>query len=416
LILYYSWSPNGNTEKVARIIQTSTNGDIIKVEPTTPFPDLEYRPFADWAKEQQEKKNYPAIKPLGVNIADYDFIFIGTPTWWGTLALPIVTLLQQTDFKGKPVKIFGTHQGGAAKVMSDFTALARNATIVRGELFGNVATDSGIEGNVTQWVQRLRLTLSGQNNNAPVPTDFVRIQGGTFTMGSPSSEKNRNDNETPHKVRVDAFYMGRTEVTQKEWIAVMGSNPSNFKGDKLPVENVSWNDVIAYCNALSLKEGLTPAYTVNGEQVTWNRAANGYRLPTVAEWEYACRAGSSSPFNTGNNITTNQANYNGNYPYNSNTKGSFRETTTAVGSFAPNSWGLYDMHGNVYEWCWDWLGSYGSGSQENPAGASSGTLRIGRGGGWFSQARYMRSAYRYYFTTSFTYNDLGFRLVRQYAD
>ena len=156
LILYYSWSDNANTEKVAKIIQTATNGDIIKVEPATPFPDLAYRPMTAWVKEQQEKKNYPAIKPIGVDITTYDFIIIGTPSWWNTLATPIVTLLHQTDFKGKPVTVFGTHQGNGSKIIGDFSGLVRNAKIVQGELFGNVAGDRGIENKVTQWIQRLQ--------------------------------------------------------------------------------------------------------------------------------------------------------------------------------------------------------------------------------------------------------------------
>jgi formylglycine-generating enzyme required for sulfatase activity len=152
------------------------------------------------------------------------------------------------------------------------------------------------------------------------PDGFVLIPAGTFTMGSPASEVDRSSNETQHQVTLSSFYMGRYEVTQKEWVAVMGSNPSYFKGDDLPVEQVSWYDVIDYCNKRSIKEGLTPAYTVSGTTVTCNWKANGYRLPTEAEWEYACRAGTTTPFNTGNNITTAQANYNGNYPYNGNAK------------------------------------------------------------------------------------------------
>jgi flavodoxin len=155
LILYYSWSDNANTEKVATIIQSLTNGDLVKVEPATSFPNLSYRPMTEWVKEQQEKKNYPAIKPLGVDITAYDFIFVGTPSWYNTLATPIVTLLQQTDFKRKTVTVFGTHQGNGSKIIGDFSSLVQNANIARGELFGNVAGDRRIEERVTQWVRRL---------------------------------------------------------------------------------------------------------------------------------------------------------------------------------------------------------------------------------------------------------------------
>jgi formylglycine-generating enzyme required for sulfatase activity len=235
-------------------------------------------------------------------------------------------------------------------------------------------------------------------------------------MGSPAAEAGRYDNEGPqHTVRVGSFYLGKYEVTQKEWRDVMGTNPSRFKGDNLPVEQVSWFDAIEYCNKRSVKEGLTPAYTISGSgdsrTVSWNRAASGYRLPTEAEWEYACRAGTSTPFYTGNNITTDQANYDGNYPYNNNAKGVYRKKTWAVGSGTPNPWGLYDMHGNVCEWCWDWYGSYGRGSQTDPAGASSGSIRVTRGGGWYYAVRGVRSANRSSFTPSYRGTYLGFRVL-----
>jgi formylglycine-generating enzyme required for sulfatase activity len=250
----------------------------------------------------------------------------------------------------------------------------------------------------------------------PVPDGMVRIQGGAFMMGSPASEPGRDDNEAPHQVTVSSFYMGKYEVTQREYAALMGNNPSNFKGDNLPVEKVSWYDAVEYCNKRSLKEGLTPAYTASGSgdgrAVTWNREANGYRLPTEAEWEYACRAGTTTPFSTGNNITTNQANYDGNYPYNNNVKGTYRGKTVNVGSFAPNAWGLYDMHGNVWEWCWDRYGVYPGGAQTNPSGASSGSYCVLRGGSWRDNAQNARSALRNYITPSDRYTILGFRLVR----
>jgi formylglycine-generating enzyme required for sulfatase activity len=261
----------------------------------------------------------------------------------------------------------------------------------------------------------------------PVPDNFVRINGGAFMMGSPANEPQRIGDETQHQVKVNSFYMGKYLVTQKEYQEVMGTNPSNFKGDNLPVEMVSWYDAIEYCNKRSQREGLTPAYTIdksrsdpNNQQerdtlrwlVTWNRNANGYRLPTEAEWEYACRAGTTTPFNTGNNITTGNANYDGNNPYNNNAKGEFRRKTTPVGSFAPNPWGLYDMHGNVFEWCWDWYGSYPSWPQIDPRGAVSGSYRVLRGGSWDYIGSSLRSASRLYFDPSGRVYAYGFRLVR----
>jgi formylglycine-generating enzyme required for sulfatase activity len=237
----------------------------------------------------------------------------------------------------------------------------------------------------------------------PATANMVRINGGTFTMGSPSNEPNRMIGEGPqHQVTVSSFYMGKYEVTQKEYQEVMGTNPSRFKGDNLPVEQVSWYDAVEYCNKRSQKEGLTPAYTINETNVTWNRNANGYRLPTEAEWEYACRAGTTTAYNTGANMS-----YNAGWCYeNSDRK------THPVGQKSANAWGLYDMHGNVYEWCWDWYGSYSSGSQTDPAGAVTGSYRVRRGGNWSILGHALRSAQRGVGSPSNRYEDSGFRVVR----
>ena len=197
---------------------------------------------------------------------------------------------------------------------------------------------------------------------APVETEgFILITGGSFEMGSPDTEAWRSADETQHTVTVSDFYISAYELTQQEYEAVMGTNPSNFIGENLPVDSISWLDAIAYCNARSEQEGLTPVYTIEGENVTWDRSANGYRLPTEAEWEYACRAGTTTPFNTQTSISTDEANYWGDYPYmiednyfnqqNLETQpGIYRETSIEVTSFAPNAWGLYNMHGNEDEW------------------------------------------------------------------
>ncbi|MHC6203564.1 SUMF1/EgtB/PvdO family nonheme iron enzyme, partial [Breznakiellaceae bacterium SP9] len=234
-----------------------------------------------------------------------------------------------------------------------------------------------------------------------IPADMVRIPAGTFTMGSPSSEAERERNEVQHSVSISkAFFMSKYEVTQREWVDVMGSNPSDFKGDNLPVEQVSWLDVIDYCNKRSVKEGLTPAYTRNGNTVTWNKNANGYRLPTEAEWEYACRAGTTTPYSSGSSVDNA-----GWYSSNSGWK------THPVGTKQANAWGLYDMHGNVGEWCWDRDGGYSSDSQTDPMGAASGSIRVWRGGSWRYHAAYLRSAARNNYTPTTRYIDLGFRVV-----
>jgi formylglycine-generating enzyme required for sulfatase activity len=244
------------------------------------------------------------------------------------------------------------------------------------------------------------------------PEGFVQIKGGTFMMGSPVNEPGRGADEFQHQVTVQGFYMGKYEVTQREWREVIGINPSRFKGDNLPVEQVNWYEAVEYCNRRSEWEGLKPAYTIHGTDVSWNRKTSGYRLPTEAEWEYACRAGTSGPFNTGNNISTGQANYDGNYPYNNNATGANQRKTVEAGSFAPNVWGLHDMHGNVWEWCWDGYGDYTRGVQADPTGPSSGACRVVRGGSWYDSARNVRSSVRYYYTPSDRDVNLGFRLVR----
>jgi formylglycine-generating enzyme required for sulfatase activity len=234
------------------------------------------------------------------------------------------------------------------------------------------------------------------------PANMVLVPAGTFTMGSPSSEANRSSHETPYSVTISkAFYMGTYEVTHKEWVAVMGSNPSNWKGDNLPVETVSWYNAVEYCNKLSKKEGLTPAYTISGTDVTWNMGANGYRLPTEAEWEYACRAETTTPYSRGSSVDNG-----GWYSSNSGSK------THEVGEKQANAWGIYDMHGNVWEWCWSWYGSYAKGSQTDPTGAASGTSRVVRGGSWYSNTRFLRSASRLDYTPNSRRSFLGFRVVR----
>lgn len=267
---------------------------------------------------------------------------------------------------------------------------------------------------------------SSDQENISVPENFVLIKGGTFEMGSPETEAWRSDDETQHTVTVSDFYMSVYELTQSEYREITGENPSNFTGDDLPVENVSWLDAVRYCNARSEKENLAPAYKIDGAMVTWDRSANGYRLPTEAEWEYACRAGTTTPFNTENSISAEESNYYGHYPYeiednyfsqgNLTTKpGVYRQTTVAVNSFFPNKFGLYNMHGNVGEWVWDYYGNYETSAQTDPSGAESGTLRVYRGGGWNDFAKNMRSAYRATLAEDKGSFNIGIRLVRNAA-
>lgn len=264
---------------------------------------------------------------------------------------------------------------------------------------------------------------STQVQETDIEDGFIRITGGSFLMGSPEDEAWRSDDETQHSVTVSDFYMSPYEVTQKEYEDAMGNNPSSFSGDDLPVESVSWLDAVSYCNVRSQQEGLTPVYVIDGQNVSWDRSADGYRLPTEAEWEYACRAGTTTPFYMENSPSAEEANYYGHYPYGiednyfsqSNLEvkpGEYRETTVAVESFSANPYGLYNMHGNVAEWTWDIYGAYPDGEQIDPIGADSGTRRVYRGGGWNDFAKNMRSAYRAMMDQDKGSFNIGIRLVR----
>lgn len=254
------------------------------------------------------------------------------------------------------------------------------------------------------------------------PPEFVLIQPGTFTMGSPSGELCRYSDETQHQVTLThAFYISTTEVTQVQWQATMGWDGSHFDGPNRPVEQIAWYDAVSYCNLRSVAEGLTPVYTITGAtysgnyitsaNVTWNPNANGYRLLTEAEWEYACRAGSTGAFCNGGISQCgcgSEANPGAVGWY----CGNSGDQTHDVGTKSPNAWGLYDMHGNVMEWCWDWYGSYG-GTVTDPSGPASGSYRIQRGGSWFDIAELCRSAYRFrYGLPDERYSNLGLRLAR----
>ncbi len=227
---------------------------------------------------------------------------------------------------------------------------------------------------------------------------FRWIESGSFLMGSPPDEPERYDDEIQHQVTLtQGYWLADTACTQALWQAVMGDNPARFKEDKNnPVEQVSWDDVQDFLSKLNQ---LIPDL-------------NAY-LPSEAEWEYACRAGAkkTTPFSFGDNITPEQVNYDGSRPYNNAEKGLDRGKTVAVKSLPPNDWGLYEMHGNVLEWCNDWFGDYPNESVTNPKGATEGTSRVLRGGSWYSLARYSRSASRNYDAPVIRFHDLGFRFA-----
>jgi formylglycine-generating enzyme required for sulfatase activity len=269
--------------------------------------------------------------------------------------------------------------------------------------------------------------VSGCNSREGNPTEgMVWIPGGNFSMGDIKGE-GESDELPVHSVYVDGFYMDRTEVTKAQWDAVYTwavTNGYRFdhagsgKAANHPVHTVSWYDVVKWCNARSEMEGRTPCYTVSGSTYKTGQSvpdcnfeANGYRLPTEAEWEYAARGElEGKRFPWGDTITHDNANYRANgsaysYDASSYTTYTFHPDydeggypyTSPVGSFGANDYGLYDMAGNVYEWCWDWYGSgyYASSPSSNPQGPSSGSIRVSRGGSWSSSAGYCRSADRF---------------------
>ena len=227
---------------------------------------------------------------------------------------------------------------------------------------------------------------------------FVLIPAGAFVMGSPSSELGRFDNEIQHQVTISRpFYIQTTEVTQGQWKAIMGYNPSYFKdcGDDCPVEYMTWDELQSFIRRLNAKEG-----------------TNKYRLPTEAEWEYACRAGSRTALANGG-IIEEFCGHDPNLDAMGWYCGNSGDRTHRVAQKQPNAWGLYDMHGNVYEWCQDWFDEdYPTGSVIDPAGPPSGSWRVERGGHWGASACLCRSAYRHWMDPEVSANGLGFRLAR----
>jgi len=225
---------------------------------------------------------------------------------------------------------------------------------------------------------------------------FRWIEPGTFEMGSHENEPERWQDETQHTVTLSrGYWLADSAVTQALWQAVLTENPSNFKGAYRPVDSVSWNkaqDFIGKMNSMKPELSLC--------------------LPTEAQWEYACRAGTQTPFSFGAQIDSNLVNFDGTNPYNNGKPSQYRRETVEVKTLPANAWGLYEMHGNVLEWCQDWYGDYSSQPVIDPQGLESGDSRVLRGGSWFFIGRYCRSAYRYYRSPADAYSPFGFRLAR----
>jgi formylglycine-generating enzyme required for sulfatase activity/C1A family cysteine protease len=276
------------------------------------------------------------------------------------------------------------------------------------EISASLLDNSSVAGMV--------LTVNFDADEKPI-SDMIRIKGGTFVMGSPSSEQGRDDDERQKNETLGDYYIGAAKITVKEFRDFVNAtgyktsaekkgkslminfgieeerngfswqNPGFTQEDSHPVVHINWYDALEYCNWRSRQEGFTPVYRVSGTYVAVNNGANGYRLPTEAEWEYACRAGTATPFNTGGTISPNQANFGNALLY----------KTTPVRKYAPNQWGLYDTHGNVLEWCSDMLQN---------------DMRSVRGGTWLSSWAGIRSAYRSFIKADVSMTLIGFRLVR----
>ena len=251
-------------------------------------------------------------------------------------------------------------------------------------------------GKIIQQQQRIARYFIEDLGNG-VKLEMAAIPGGTFMMGSPKNEGGWDSESPQHQVSVPSFFMGKYPVTQAQYQAITGSNPSYFKGSNRPVERVSWNDAIAFCEKFSQRTG------------------KNYRLPSEAEWEYACRAGTTTPFHFGETITTDLANYDGNWTYGQEPKGVYREATREVGIFGlANNFGLYDMHGNVREWCQDhWHSNYEGAPTDGSAWLNNkeSDRNLLRGGSWDYYPELCRSAFRNNYYLVYDSYLVGFRVV-----
>jgi formylglycine-generating enzyme required for sulfatase activity len=248
------------------------------------------------------------------------------------------------------------------------------------------------------------------------PLDMVALPGGTFLMGSSDSDQDAYDNEKPqHEVAVSTFLISRFPITRQLYRRILEQSLPEWDrdatDDQLPANHVTWFQAVAFCNALSEYFSLSPCYRINGEhveQVEWDRNADGYRLPTEAEWEYACRAGSTSKWFFGDDAKELDR-----YAWFTGNSG---DKVQPVGKKDPNLWGLHDMSGNVWEWCWDWFAEYSSSPTQmlnDPTGPESGTRRVLRGGSAWLNPRRLRSADRDWYEPTFRDADDGFRCVRR---
>ncbi len=270
------------------------------------------------------------------------------------------------------------------------------ATVEAAEFSGEVEAGAKVEATL--------------KSSVPTLLEMVPIPGGSFMMGSDKNDKMADDREFPrHKVNLDGFELAKTQLTRGQYIDVIGdqSRPDQWSDDSnpdLPANYISWFDAIEFCNTLSEREGFEPCYQRDGDNVQWMSGTNGYRLPTEAEWEYACRAGSDTRWFFGDD-ETQLKDYNW-YHKNSGKK------VRPVALLKANTFGLYDMSGNIWEWCWDWYGDYTDEEQNSPIGPDKSAFRSLRGGSAWDVAWDLRSAGRGWLQPEVRLNDFGFRCAR----
>ena len=360
----------------------------------TPVPPLKRDPFETAAEYQERMKGYPPVPAGNATLLrdEYDIdtgrfpVQVEWMDWVGKM--PDISKIEDPCVNAERDLARAIYESGPGHpVYARLEVSGQRAVISKVEL---VAGDQVLEvrgkGFEQERTDKYHIIRLGKEK---VPMRFVYVPPGEFTMGSPEDEPGRDDDERQHKVILtEGFFMQETPVTQAQWAAVMGDNPSHFKkcGPDCPVESVSWDDAQRFLKKLN--EG-------GGEYE--------YRLPTEAQWEYACRAGTTTRYYTGDSkADLKRAGW---YGENSGDK------THPVGQKKPNAFGLYDMHGNVWEWCQDWFGDYPAGPVTDPTGPKCGSNRVLRGGGWYDNARYCRSADRYGYYPSFRGSRYGFRLA-----
>lgn len=410
LVVYFSRT--NNTEKIAEYLIELGNTDSYEIEAAIPYTDedISYNNSSCRANREQSGKTVrPEIADPIDSIDAYEVIYLGYPIWWGEEPRIIDTFLESYDFSDKIVIPFCTSaSSGISTSEKNIANLVTIGTQLEGKRFASTATKE----SVGDWMNEKQAEIAEiKKNNA----NYAFIKGGTFLMGSPESEPERSLDEIQHQVTVGDFYMSKTEISQQEYQEVMGNNPSENVGDNLPVTNITWYDAVQYCNKLSVKEGFTPCYTISGKTVTWNKNANGYRLPTEAEWEYAARASTDTPFSFGDYVNDDDANCYNAYGYNNDASGrwvnGYLQHTVDIDSYNANDFGLYNMHGNAAEWVWDWYGEYND-QTSDPTGAKEGNYKIARGGGWNDMPKHIRSAYRSAFPADVPFYGIGIRPVR----